>query len=363
MNDRLGATGTAQIVITGGDGNDELGVPSTPPAGGFFTQVSGDAGNDRITTGDGDDVAVGGLGTDSIATGGGEDLAIPGPGDGESVDAGPGNDAVSAQADQGVGDRYEGGPGIDELATGAPDEPPADLALDLAAGTVGGTNVAAATATGFEDVSALGHTTTTIRGTPGGNSIETRDGADTVDPGAGSDLLNLGGGADRALVRDGSPDSVRCGPGQDSAEVDQLDTTAACEDVASAFVRPAAAGGAPGCALAVRQRIARTALIRRGLRAAVECDTPAELEVRLLGRATRDGEIGAARAGDVVLAERSLPLAGGRRTVRMRVVRRLRKAVARRARLRLEVVARDEFGNVQVLTTRLRVTSPRVRAR
>jgi hypothetical protein len=271
---------------------------------------------------------------------------------------------VSAQAGDGVGDRYEGGPGIDELATGAPDAPPADLVLDLAAGTIGGANVAAATATGFEDVSASGHASTTIRGTPGGNSIETREGADTVDPGAGSDFLVLGGGADRALVRDGFADSVRCGPGQDSAEVDQLDTAVGCDAVAVAFVRPAAAAGAPpGCVLApAKSRVSRSVLIRRGLRRAVDCAAPASLEVRLLGAAAaRRGELGLARAGDIVLAERSLPLAGGRRSFRLRVARRLRGAIGRTARLRLEVVARDEFGNVQVLRKRLRVTARRAR--
>jgi hypothetical protein len=176
----------------------------------------------------------------------------------------------------------------------------------------------------------------------------------------------MGSAADRALVRDGSADFVRCGPGDDSAEVDQLDTTVDCENVAVAQVRPAAAElGSPACTIAsVRSRVARKSLLKRGLRPAVECARPASLEVRLLASAApRGGGIGVARAGDVVLAERSLPLAGGRRTVRLRVIRRLRASVPRTAKLRLQVVARDEFGNTQVVTKRLRVTSPRVRAR
>ena len=91
----------------------------------------------------------------------------------------------------------------------------------------------------------------------------------------------------------------------------------------------------------------------------MSCAQPARVEVRLLARvAPRGGKLGPARAGDVVLAERALPLAAGRRTVRLRVTRRLRRAIPRSTRLRLQVVARDEFGNVQVVSKRVRVTTP-----
>ena len=170
--------------------------------------------------------------------------------------------------------------------------------------------------------------------------------------------------ASPTLTRDGFPDSVLCGGGVDSAEVDQLDLAVGCESVTVAQVRPAAVElGSPGCTIAaVRARVARRTLLRRGLRGAVECARPASLEVRLLASAgRRRGGIGIARAGDVLLAERSLPLAGGRRAVRLRVARRLRRAIPRSARLRLQVIARDEFGNAQIVTRRLRVTSPRRR--
>ena len=176
----------------------------------------------------------------------------------------------------------------------------------------------------------------------------------------------MGDGADRALLRDGSADFVNCGADEDSAEVDQLDTTSDCENVSVAQVRPAAAElGVAGCTIvSVRSRIARKALLRRGLRGAVECARPASLELRLLAKAaSRGGGIGVARAGDVVLAERSLPLAGGRRSRAAARHQAAARSIPRTARLRLQVVARDEFGNTQVVTKRLRVTSPRVRAR
>ena len=139
--------------------------------------------------------------------------------------------------------------------------------------------------------------------------------------------MSLGDGADRALLRDGFADFVNCGADEDTAEVDQLDTTSDCENVSVAQVRPAAAElGVAGCTIAsvrsasrggpVAARLARRGRAVRGR---------PSLELRLLARAApRGGGIGVARAGDVVLAERSLPLAGGRRTVRLRVIRRLR---------------------------------------
>lgn len=366
MNDRIQTSGVVPQIADGGTGDDDLTVLNDQPAGSFANSVDGQDGNDRIITGDGGDVVSGGAGTDSIATGGGRDSVTGGEGDGDSVDAGPGNDSVGVGAGDGAGDTYAGGPGLDKLFASGPSAPPVDLVLDLAAGTIGGTNTASAAVTGFEDADLFGHATTNVRGTPASNSISTFFSSDTVDPGAGSDFLTLRQGADRALVRDGFADFVNCGEGDDSAEVDQLDTVSGCESVVVAQVRPVAAElGPPGCAIAsVRARIARKALLRRGLRGAVECARPASLEVRLLaGAARRGGGIGVARAGDVVLAERSLPLAGGRRVVRLRVIKRLRAAVPRTARLRLQVVARDEFGNVQIVTRRLRVTSPRPRSR
>ena len=368
MNDRLRAEGALRVQIQGEAGDDELTVLVVQPPEAGSSAIVGSDGNDRITTGDGRDSASGGAGIDSIATGAGDDSAGAGAGDGDSVDLGPGNDVAFMRADlDGTGDSWAGGPGLDLVSTFVFfNAPPVDLLLDLASGGMSGTNTGTSTVTGFEDADMFSFMSTNVRGTPGSNSITTGTGTDTVDPGAGSDFVALGDGADRALLRDGFADFLRCGLGEDSAEVDQLDTTADCENVAVAQVRPAAAElGAAGCTIAsVRPRIARKALLRRGLRGAVECARPASLEVRLLASAARrGGGIGVARAGDVILAERSLPIAGGRRAVRLRVIRRLRASIPRTTRLRLQVVARDEFGNTQVVTKRLRVTSPRVRAR
>ena len=327
----------------------------------------GDEGNDRITTGEGDEGANGGPGTDSIAMGGGNDTAEGGPGDGDSVDLGAGNDQVSFATDEGVGEAYVGGPGLDRVSvfrSGA--AVPAELVVDLAAGTIAESGAALASAVGFEDAFASGHANTNVRGTSGSNSIGTGNEINTVDPGAGSDFVSLADGADRALVRDGFADFVQCGPGVDSAEVDQLDSVIDCENVSLAQVRPAGARvGPPGCKItSVRSRVRRSVLFRRGLRAAVRCAQPATVEVRLLATRRAAPRRAGPGAGGRRGAGRAVAAAGGRAphraAARHQAAARLDSA---HARLRLQVVARDEFGNTQVVTKRLRVTSPRVRAR
>jgi hypothetical protein len=145
--------------------------------------------------------------------------------------------------------------------------------------------------------------------------------------------------------------------------VDQLDTTEGCESVAAAPVRPAAADAdPPGCEIrTLRASLTRTALLRRGVRPTVSCDEAVQLELRLLGRARRGrgGRLQIARAGDLVLAETALPLDAAPRKARLRVAKRLRRAMPRSARLRLVVVATDRFGNSQTLTRRITVRRKR----
>lgn len=73
----------------------------------------------------------------------------------------------------------------------------------------------------------------TLRGTTGADHISGRRGNDriyglagddTLIGGAGSDYVDGGSGADRLLLRDGDPDTARCGRGRDTAIVDDIDT-------------------------------------------------------------------------------------------------------------------------------------------
>jgi Ca2+-binding RTX toxin-like protein len=61
-------------------------------------KVSGDAGDDRIRTGAGDDTVAGGPGRDRIRTGAGDDTVDVRDGSRDVVRCGPGNDTVTADS-------------------------------------------------------------------------------------------------------------------------------------------------------------------------------------------------------------------------------------------------------------------------
>jgi Ca2+-binding RTX toxin-like protein len=80
----------------------------------------------------------------------------------------------------------------------------------------------------------------TIRGGDGvdqltgnaGNDVITGDaGNDTIVPGPGSDSVNAGDGDDLVDAGEGTADVIDCGPGNDRANVDALDSTVNCEMV------------------------------------------------------------------------------------------------------------------------------------
>lgn len=80
----------------------------------------------------------------------------------------------------------------------------------------------------------------TLRGTPGADRLKGRQGDDRLygfagndmlDGGAGHDQLFGGPGDDRIVTRDHTADVIRCGPGRDTAIVDEHDVVQACEDV------------------------------------------------------------------------------------------------------------------------------------
>jgi hypothetical protein len=89
----------------------------------------------------------------------------------------------------------------------------------------------------------------------------------------------------------------------------------------------------------------------RGVVARVTSTEPVSLEIALLGRA-RTASI--ARAGDLVLAERSVGISAAARRVRLKPSRRL-VARTRRFTVRLRVVATDAAGNRTAAVKRIRV--------
>ena len=99
------------------------------------------------------------------------------------------------------------------------------------------------------------------------------------------------------------------------------------------------------------RRPRRSQLLDRGLTARVGCDEPCSVRVQLL-RSARGLRL--SRSGDIVLGERLFPDAvAGRRVVRVRVNRRLRRAVRRGTRLTFRVIASDPSGNRRTLNRRI----------
>ena len=115
---------------------------------------------------------------------------------------------------------------------------------------------------------------------------------------------------------------------------------------------PAADHTAPRLALSAAGSIKRKRFLSKGIAATAAPDEASSLAFELIG-STRNVRL--ARAGDVVLAERDLPLAAGRRSVRLRLPRRFQRGLSRRFTLTIRVAAMDAAGNRTVKSTRLKV--------
>ncbi len=111
-----------------------------------------------------------------------------------------GEDGADALATGGAADTVAGGQGNDSLDAGAGD--------DNVLGDIG------------DD---------TLRGGAGNDKLNGGDGGDTFDAGEGDDTVQ---------AVDGFTDTIDCGPGTDSAVVDQLDTVSNCEQVSRQQVPP-----------------------------------------------------------------------------------------------------------------------------
>jgi hypothetical protein len=358
-----------RLFLTAGDGSDEITVIAPPGAPGDSNMDGDDGGVDAA--GDGGDVLTGGGmrdfiggdgGVDVLFGGEGDDSLAPGRGNAERADAGPGDDTISFRAGDGTDELLEGGEGFDRMAlsgdSSALNPIASAFALDLAAATLRQTAGAEGSASvpGFESLSG-GSAMLTVAGTDGHNNLSTGSLDDLVDPRGGPDRVRTGAGADRVMARDGFTDRVECGPDSDSVVADQFDELIACESVDVAVVQPAGVErDAPICTVTgVPRRIARRRFLR-GLGPTAGCNEPVELEASLtVGVRRRGGQLVTVRAGQLVLAERALPLAADSRRITLRVPRRLRRVLGRRFAATLTVVALDQFGNRTAIRRVVRV--------
>lgn len=398
--------GSGGIFSAGGDGFCCFGFG---PVGDI---VQGGYQSDVITTGNGNDhvdgdpccvftpLALKGanpdlVGTDVISTGAGDDSADGRGGNGDQVTLGEGDDLLFEGGNHGTGDTFDGGPGLDFIElynlTGPSSETvftPDNYTLDLATGAASRTNNGGGsdTAVNFEDaLTDIGNDV--VNGTDGSNLISTPSGSggggidsnskaagadggaftgtpppdnDTVNGLGGADGIDVGNGNDTVEARDGFQDRVQCGAGADTVNADQFDILSLCEAVTIEERRAAGADiAAPDCKLSkVKGSYSRTAFFR-GFNITVACNEGATLVIRLLA-SLKKGLF--AKAGDVVLAEKTVQLTGASRTTKLKpskkVTRRLRK---KGFKGRVEVEARDQYGNRSLEQKSLKVKKPKAK--
>lgn len=198
------------LVLSGGDGNDVL---------------TGDSGNDHIFGAAGNDIIDGGRGRDVL-------------------DGGQGDDTLLAGFDDGTGDVFIGGEGVDTLVIDGTEVERFAFDIDLTAGTdsfgntfegieniVGGQNDDqfvgddadnVLNGLGGDDVLVGGEGDDTLLGDAGDDVLEGGQGNDVLDGGRGKDKLDGGDGDDILLAGfdDGTGDVFVGGEGVDTHVID-----------------------------------------------------------------------------------------------------------------------------------------------
>jgi hypothetical protein len=257
-------------------------------------------GDSTVNTGPGNDNPVYGYGGNDHLNGGiGSDNLIGGPGD-DVLDGGPGNDyfediAYGNESDSAGSDTYIGGGDSDRLNLDGRSEDlalsPDGVANDGAAGEgdnigpdvvsiIGGYGADTFTGNAYGNYFDGGEGNDSVNGAggddnlvggAGNDSIRGGDGQDVLGGESGDDVLDGGPGVDRFWgdaigacipgycsygqdqinARDGNQETLNCGPGTDSAQVDASDfvvmspgETDQCESVDRAAGAPGT--GAPG---------------------------------------------------------------------------------------------------------------------
>jgi Ca2+-binding RTX toxin-like protein len=252
------ATGvTAALVGANPDGDTYSSIVNLTGGGGDDV-LTGDGQANTLDGGGGDDLLIGAAGADDLRGGAGlntasyEDratavtasLAPAGPkpdGDGytqiQSLRGGGGDDTLTGDDQE---NELDGGGGDDVLiGAGNDDDLLGGAGLNTASYEERATAVTASLApAGPKPDSDVFVQIQSLRGGAGDDTLTGDDGPNTLDAGLGSDsITGLGGfdallagaGDDTVNAIDGAPDSVDCGVGGDTANIDQLDAHAGCE--------------------------------------------------------------------------------------------------------------------------------------
>jgi Ca2+-binding RTX toxin-like protein len=378
LSDSCGATLTGPATVTSGSGPDVLTAGSQGPitfnAGGGDDSVYAGPGDDALHGGEGADRLFGHAGHDQVLGEGGADSPNGGEGN-DLVDGGTGDDdlelcsgCIGSGNDTGAGaDTYSGGPGSDKLWLNGH---PGGMAISIdgqandggpGEGDNVGSDIEAIVGTVVDDVFTGGPGTDRFEGNGGNDTIhgaggddflqgdggddkvfgdagndkvEGTYGADTVDGGAGTDQLygDIAGcsvfcsvDTDVLLARDGERDTVDCGGGADTAQVDQLDVVAFCASVDRQTV--AVAGGLAKASFAGSKRsvkVSRTGRFSYSFRAG------AGLRGKAVFRSVN--KVRASRRARVTLAKKSFKAPSSRKVTLKIKLSRKNLAILRRNR-------------------------------
>ncbi len=196
--------------------------------GGNDQVIGGDDGHTlSIDAGSGEDelticcaaqnILEGGEGDDTINVGGAINR--------DTIDGGSGNDLIVGPKGP---DRINGGPGTDTVLYQNPPGDSFTVTLDDIEND--GLSSAEDVHSDIENLTG-GQERDHFVGSAAANVLQGHQGNDEIDGGPGQDTLEGGEDEDRILARDGEPDSVDCGFGQDTAMVDVADTVSGCEVV------------------------------------------------------------------------------------------------------------------------------------
>jgi hypothetical protein len=245
----IAQTGGDTVTVTrmAGDTDSTVGTDASCTAAGAVYTCAG-VTRVSVNAGDGNDsisaaglatipaAIVGGAGADTL-TGGGAGDALDGEADDDTLNGRGGDDVLSGDAGA---DSIVGGDGID-LAVHA-EATPSSYTLDGVAND-GGAGEGDNIATDVENVtaSAAADGTVALTGSAGPNQLVVTQGKGTIAGGAGADVLEGGPQDDVIDARDGTADVVTCGGGSDTVLADTVDTVSPTCEAVQRFATP---GGA-----------------------------------------------------------------------------------------------------------------------
>jgi Ca2+-binding RTX toxin-like protein len=318
--------------LSGGSGGDTL------RSFGAFSRLDGNDGVDTLDGGSGPDTLVGGQGDDTLDGGTENDLFEMGASaDGaDEIRGGGGTDTVRyAQRTRPINATLNFD-GADDGEAGEGDELVGSNEIII--GGLAGDTIRA------PDGSLAAHTLT---GGGGIDTLEGADGPDTLDGGSRGDTLLAEGGADSVFAADGEGDTVGCGAGIDTAQLDNLDGFSSCENrsvVGTLRLTPKT----------VKAQAGKPASVRLSWRHPVSWRKLRTVELRLtrdgapVGEVTirpRTGRIGADGAVELVRKQSGLSHKG--KTVTARLALRLDESLGGQT-LTSEVEATDTRGARQL---------------